>query len=126
MVDLCDQLIELKKKNKNILMTTKLLETMRDLYSEDKRTWKCEALNQFLVVDHLGRIGGCHNRGFTASIFDLPTKWNSPEFKKLKETYHECTECTYLCYILYSIHGSPSGYISLAKDQWRNAKFLFK
>jgi MoaA/NifB/PqqE/SkfB family radical SAM enzyme len=126
MVDLCNQLIELKKKNKKILMTTKLLETMRDIYQEDKRTWKCEALNQFLVVDHLGRIGGCHSRSFTASVFDLPQKWSSPEFKALRETYHECTQCTYLCYILYSIHGSPSGYISLAKDQWRNAKLLFK
>ncbi len=126
MVDLCNQLIEMKKKNTKILMTTKLLEAMRDLYANDRRTWKCEALKQFLVVDHLGRVGGCHSRNFSASVFDLPQKWNSPEFRALRETYHGCTQCTYLCYVLYSIHGSPSGYVSLARDQWKNAKLLFK
>jgi hypothetical protein len=26
----------------------------------------------FLVVDHLGRIAGCHSHNFAGSIFDLP------------------------------------------------------
>jgi MoaA/NifB/PqqE/SkfB family radical SAM enzyme len=127
MVNLCNRLIEMKKKNKKILMTDKLLQALRGLYEEDsKRTWKCQALNSFLVIDHLGRIAGCHSHNFAASIFDLPNKWKSPEFKNLRKTYHECAKCNYLCYVFYSIYGSPSGHIALAKDQWKNAKLLFK
>jgi MoaA/NifB/PqqE/SkfB family radical SAM enzyme len=127
MVNLCNQLIEMKKKNKKILMTDKLLEALRGLYEEDtKRTWKCQALNNFLVVDHLGRIAGCHSHNFAASIFDLPKKWRSQEFKDLRKKYRECNKCNYLCYVFYSIYGSPSGHLALAKDQWRNAKLLLK
>jgi MoaA/NifB/PqqE/SkfB family radical SAM enzyme len=126
MVNLCNQLIELKKKNKKILMTTKLIEALRALFEEDKRVWKCQALKNFLVVDHLGRIAGCHSHNFAGTIFDLPEKWKSPEFKKLRETYHDCRQCNYLCYVFYSLHGSPGGHLSLAKDQWKNARLLLK
>jgi MoaA/NifB/PqqE/SkfB family radical SAM enzyme len=127
MVNLCNSIMEMKKKNKKILMTDKLLIALRSMYEEDyKRTWKCQALNQFLVVDHLGRVAGCHSHNFAGSVFDLPTKWKSPKFKELRETYHECTQCNYLCYVFYSLYGSPLGHIALAKDQWKNAKLLFK
>ncbi|MDR1993558.1 MAG: radical SAM protein [Nitrososphaerota archaeon] len=127
MVNLCDQLIETMKKNKNILMTKKLLQALRGLYeTKEQRTWKCQALNQFLVVDHLGRVSGCHNHNFTCSIFDLPTQWKNKKFKTLQETYHNCTQCNYLCYIAYSLYGSPKSIISLACDQWKNIKILFK
>jgi MoaA/NifB/PqqE/SkfB family radical SAM enzyme len=106
-------------------MTTKLLEALRELF-EGKRIWKCRALKNFLVVDHLGRIAGCHSHNFAGSIFDLPKDWNSPEFRKLREIYHDCSLCNYLCYVAYSLHGSPSGHFSLAMDQWKNAKLLFR
>lgn len=125
MVDLCNKLIEMKKTNNQILMTTKLLEALRELF-EDKRIWKCRALKNFLVVDHLGRIAGCHSHNFAGSIFDLPKDWNSPKFKELRATYHDCSQCNYLCYVAYSLHGSPSGHFSLALDQWRNTKLLFR
>ena len=125
MVDLCNKLIEMKKTNNKILMTTKLLEALRELF-EGKRIWKCRALRNFLVVDHLGRIAGCHSHNFAGSIFDLPKDWNSPEFRKLREIYHDCSLCNYLCYVAYSLHGSPSGHFSLAIDQWKNAKLLFR
>ncbi len=124
MAKLCDSLIEMKNNNKNILITTKLLKAVKSLYEEDKRTWNCQALKNFLVVDHLGRIAGCHNLNFTGSIFDLKKQWNTQEFKTLRQNYHKCTNCTYLCYIFYSIHGSPYGHLLLAKDQWRNSKFI--
>jgi MoaA/NifB/PqqE/SkfB family radical SAM enzyme len=126
MVKLCDSLIEMKKKNKRILMTTRLLKALRSLFSEDKRTWNCYALQNFFVIDHNGRIAGCHSHNFAASVFDLPKIWNSGEFGLLRKTYRECTQCTYLCYIFYSLHGSPYGNISLAKDQWRNSSLLLK
>ena len=126
MVRLCDSLIEMKKKNKRILMTTKLLKALRSLYSEDRRTWNCRALQNFFVIDHKGRIAGCHIHNFAASVFDLPKIWNSGQFNTLRKTYNECTQCTYLCYIFYSLHGSPYGNLSLAKDQWKNSKLLFR
>jgi MoaA/NifB/PqqE/SkfB family radical SAM enzyme len=126
MVKLCDSLIEMKKTNKNILMTTKLLKALRSLYSEDKRTWNCRALRNFFVIDHLGRIAGCHSHNFAGSVFDLPKTWGSEKFNSLRKTYYKCTQCTYLCYIFYSLHGSPYGNLMLAKDQWKNAKLLLK
>lgn len=127
MIDLCNKLIEMQKKNKKILMTAKLMEAMRDLYSEgEKRDWKCQALRNFLVIDHLGRISGCHHHNYLGSVFDLPTKWKSTEYEDLRRAYHDCAQCNYLCYIAYSLYSGPRGYAALAKDQWRNASMLFK
>src|SRR4030043_2276801 len=126
MVKLSDLVIEMNKTNENILITTKLLKALRNLYSEDKRTWNCRALQSFLVIDHLGRIAGCHVHNFAGSVFDLRKTWKSEKFNSLRKTYHKCTQCTYLCYIFYSLHGSPFGNLSLARDQWKNAMFLLK
>ena len=124
MVKLCDTLIEMKKKNGKILMTNKLLKVLRTLFSEGKRTWKCQALQNFLVIDHLGRIAGCHSHNFAGSVFDLPKLWKSEKFDLLRQTYNECDQCAYLCYIFYSLYGSPSGNLALAKEQWKNAKLF--
>jgi MoaA/NifB/PqqE/SkfB family radical SAM enzyme len=126
MVKLCDNLLEMKKTNKKILMTTKLLKTLKSLFLDDWRTWNCHALKSFLVIDHLGRIAGCHNHDFVGSVFDLPAAWKSQKFKSLRKTYDKCTQCTYLCYIFYSLYGTPSGHLSLAFDQWKNARLLLK
>ncbi len=125
MVDLCDSLVEMKKKNKRILMTTRLIKAMRSLYAEDKRTWQCRALKDFFIIDHMGRVGGCHGKKFAGSVFDLPKTWDSEQFKTLRKTYQECKQCTYLCYIFYSLHSGPFGNLALAKEQWKNAKLLF-
>ncbi len=126
MINLMDSLIELKKKNPKILMTTKLLKALRSLYAVDKRTWNCQALRNFFVIDHSGRISGCHVHNIAGSVFDLPKKWKSQEFNDLRKMYRNCRQCTYLCYIFYSIHGSPYGNLLLAKDQWKNSSLLFK
>ena len=126
MVDLFDSLIEMKKKNHRILMTTKLLKALRSLYSEDRRTWNCQALQNFFIIDHSGRIAGCHIHNFAGLVFDLPKTWNSREFNQLRKTYRQCKQCTYLCYIFYSLHGSPYGNLALAMDQWKNSKLLFR
>ena len=126
MVKLCDTLIEMKKRNRNILITTQLLQALKTLFKEGKRTWNCQALQNFLVLDHLGRIAGCHNHAFLGSVFDLPKIWHSEKFDLLRKTYNECTQCAYLCYIFYSLHGSPYGNLMLAKDQWKNARFLLE
>ena len=127
MVKLCDTLIEMRKNNNKILITDKVLKALRSLFSEEKRVWDCQALKNFLVIDHLGRIAGCHNQNIAATIFDLPKMWNSKEFNSLRKMYNSCSQCNYLCYIAYSLHGSPYGNLLIVKDHWKNAKlFLSK
>jgi MoaA/NifB/PqqE/SkfB family radical SAM enzyme len=124
MISLCDELLKLKKNNSRILMTNKLLKAMRSLYAEERRTWKCKALDEFLIVDHMGRVGGCHNQHFAGTIFDLPKTWGSQEFDGLRKKYSKCEQCTYLCYIFYSLHSGPYGNLALAREQWKNAKLI--
>ena len=126
MVKLCDSLIELKSKNNNVLVTTKILKVIRDFYSEGKRTWRCRALQNFFVIDHLGRVAGCHLHKPVASIFDLPKAWKSEEFEFLRRTYARCDRCTYLCYIFYSLHGTVPGNLQLAQDRWKSAALFLK
>jgi len=126
MVNLCDFLIEMKKKNSKILMTKKILKAVKNLYLTGKRTWKCRALQNFFVIDHLGRVAGCHLHNPVASILDLPKAWNGPKFEALRKTYSKCTQCTYLCYIFYSIHGTVSGNLQIAREQWKNAKLFWQ
>ena len=126
MITLCDSLIDMQRKNSNILMTTKILEAVKNLYSEGKRTWKCQALKSFFVVDHLGRVAGCHLHKPVSSILELPRAWNSEEFNNLRKIYAECTQCTYLCYIFYSLHGSIIGNLQLAQERWKNAGMFLK
>jgi MoaA/NifB/PqqE/SkfB family radical SAM enzyme len=126
MVNLCNSLIDMKKKNSNVLMTTKLLKAIKNLYSTGKRTWRCRALQNFFVIDHLGRVAGCHLHHPVASIFDLSKVWNSPKFDVLRETYSKCARCTYLCYIFYSLHGGVLGNFQVAQEQWKNAKLFLK
>jgi hypothetical protein len=106
-------------------MTNKLIKAMRSLYAENKRTWHCKALQDFFIVDHLGRVGGCHGQYFSGSVFDLPKLWEGKDFEILRQTYSRCEQCTYLCYIFYSLHSGPFGNLALAKEQWKNAKLLF-
>jgi MoaA/NifB/PqqE/SkfB family radical SAM enzyme len=126
MIELCDSLIELKKKDQNVLITDKVLEAMKQLYVNGERTWKCRALQNFFMIDHLGRVAGCHLTSPTTTIFELPKVWNSPQLAKLRKTARNCAKCTYLCYIFYSIHGTVIGNLQLAQDRWRNAKMLLK
>jgi MoaA/NifB/PqqE/SkfB family radical SAM enzyme len=126
MIKLCDTLREMKKTNKLMLITDKLLKTLRSLYAEEKRTWNCKALQNFLVVDHLGRVAGCHNHTYAGSIFDLSKNWKSEKYNTLREQYKTCTQCTYLCYIFYSLYGTPSKNLSLAREQWKSASLLLK
>ena len=125
MVELCDNLIKMKEKHSKILMTTEVLEAVRNLYS-GRRTWKCRALRNFFMIDHLGRVASCHVHNAVASIFDLPMVWNSPEFKDLRKIISECTQCTYLCYIFYSLHGGVLGNLQIAREHWKNASLLLK
>jgi MoaA/NifB/PqqE/SkfB family radical SAM enzyme len=123
-VSLCDSLIKMKRTNSNILMTTKLLKAIRNFYQRGKRSWECRALQNFFMIDHAGKVAGCHLHDPTATIFDLPRLWNSSKLDELRETYKNCTKCMYLCYIFYSLHGSVLGNLQIAYDRWRNARIL--
>jgi len=126
MVSLCDSLSRLKKKNGLVLMTDRILGAVRTLYAEGRRTWRCQALQNFLVVDHLGRVAGCHLNNPVSSIFDLPRVWNSERMNKLRAGYSQCTRCAYLCYIFYSVHGTVLGNLQIARERWKSAPLLLK
>ena len=120
----CGELMELKKKEHGIFITTKVLKALKDFFSDGQRTWKCEALRGFFIVDHLGRAAGCHLRQPVASIFELYDQWNSEKFEGLRKEFSRCDRCTYLCYIVYSLHASIRGNMEIIHDQWRNVGLL--
>ena len=122
----CDTLIEMKKESEYIYITKKTLEAIKHLALTGERIWKCKALKNFLVIDHLGRVSGCHCREPVASIFDLPKIWKSPVIEKLRSEYSQCKNCTYLCYIFYSIHTGLTGILDIIFDQWRSIKAYLK
>jgi MoaA/NifB/PqqE/SkfB family radical SAM enzyme len=126
MVNLCDSLAALNRKNGQILITNRILEAVKTLYSENKRTWRCHALQNFLMIDNLGRVAGCHLNDPVASIDDLPDLWNSDKFEGLRQRYDNCTRCTYLCYIFYSLHGTVAGNLQVAADRWRSVALFLK
>jgi MoaA/NifB/PqqE/SkfB family radical SAM enzyme len=126
MVDLCDSLKTLKRQNPKLLITDKILQALRTLYSENKRTWRCRALQNFLMVDHLGRVSGCHIHEPVASIYDIANLWNNEKLNLLRESYTNCSQCTYLCYIFYSLYGTVTGNLQVARERWRNAPLLLK
>jgi len=126
LADVCSTLKRMKRENGFIYITDKTLDAVRHLALTGERTWKCKALRNFLVVDHRGRVAGCHSREPVASIFDLPEVWDSPRFDELRRRYSECTNCAYLCYIFYSVHVGFSGLIEILRDQWKNANLLIR
>jgi MoaA/NifB/PqqE/SkfB family radical SAM enzyme len=126
MINLCNSVNRIRAKDKNLFMTTKLLKAVRNLYSTGERTWECRALQGFFVIDHLGRVSGCHIHDPVASIFDLPQAWNSARFNGLRRTYKKCMECSYLCYMFYSLHGGVLGNLQIAQEKWRGSKLLLR
>jgi len=102
------------------------LKAVKTLYSENTRTWTCHALETFLMVDHLGKVAGCHLYDPVATIYDLPRVWNSEKFNDLRKEYSRCSRCTYLCYIFYSLHGTVIGNLEIAREKWRSAALFLR
>ncbi len=124
LVKVCDTLMEMKKERNGILITNRTLTAMRNFFLTGRRTWRCQALNGFFMVDHLGRVAGCHCISPAASVFELLDVWDSPKFDRLRKEYSACDRCSYLCYIFYSLHSSVMGNIEIIRDQWKNVKML--
>ena len=121
----CDELMEMKKENPYIYITGKTLKAMKHLALTGERIWKCKALESFLVVDHLGRVSGCHCREPIASLFDLKRIWKNHKIKMLRKEFSQCKNCTYLCYIFYSVHGGLTGLLEIILDQWKSIKISY-
>jgi len=124
MAKVCDGLARMKKERSGVFITTKTLEAMKNYFLTGQRTWECKALKSFLMVDSMGRVAGCHRQEPAASVLELKDSWDSPRFGELRKQYNQCTQCIYLCYIFYSIHGSVISNLSLARDQWKNIAML--
>lgn len=121
---ICEALLEKKSEGQEILITKKMLNALRELYLNGRRTWQCKALQSFFTIDPSGNVAGCHLQKPVAKIFELPDLWDSESFESLRKTYRRCTKCSYMCYLFYSIHANVSGNIEVIKDQWQNAKKL--
>lgn len=119
-----EALLEMKKHREGIFVTEKMLNALREFFLRGRRTWKCRALQSFFMIDHLGRVAGCHVQKPVASIFELPEVWDSLRFEKLRKKYEKCTRCAYLCYIFYSLHSGVSGNVEILRDQWKNIRLL--
>ena len=126
MAKVCDNLIQLKKERQGVYITTQTLTALKHLFLNDKRVWKCKALEGFFMVDSLGRVAGCHRNEPVASIWELPDVWNSQKLDVLRKKYSECSQCSYLCYIFYSIHSNVRSNLGVVFDQWKNVRTLLK
>jgi len=123
--NVCDELVAMKKERQGVFITTKTLVALKQFFLEGQRTWKCGALQSFFVVDHLGRVAGCHCREPVASVFELLDVWDSLRFEGLRKEYGECNRCAYLCYIFYSLHSNVQSNLEIIRDQWKNARSLW-
>jgi MoaA/NifB/PqqE/SkfB family radical SAM enzyme len=126
MARVCQGLIEMKNECQGIYITTKTLAALKTFFLTNQRTWKCKALKSFLMVDSLGRVAGCHRKEPVGSILELPSMWETAKLDELRRENNECSQCTYLCYIFYSLHGNVRSNIGVVWDQWRNVKTLLK
>lgn len=120
----CDELLEMKKERKGVFITNKTLTALKRFFLKGVRTWECKALQSFIMVDHLGRVAGCHCQKPVATVFELHDVWKSQEFKDLRREYTDCEQCVYLCYIFYSIHSNVLGNMEIVRDQWKNAETI--
>ena len=126
LVKVLDALSDFREKSEYVYITKKTLDAVKQLALTGERTWKCKALDSFLIVDHLGRIAGCHSREPVASIFDVAEDWRGAGFEELRSEYNRCTKCSYLCYIFYSVHAGLSGTVEILRDQWKNARIFLR
>jgi MoaA/NifB/PqqE/SkfB family radical SAM enzyme len=124
MVKLCDSLVKMKRERKGIFITDKTLTALKQLFLTGERTWKCRALQNFLMVNPQGQVSGCHLYEPVAAVTELPELWDSPRFNALRRKYDACEKCTYVCYLFYSIHSGVHGSIEILQDQFKNARSL--
>jgi len=124
MAKFCDTLMNMKKRRSGIFITDKTLMALKQLFLTGERVWKCRALQNFLMVNHLGQVSGCHLHEPIAKVAELPKIWDSKRFDVLRAKYSACERCTYVCYLFYSIHSGIAGNLAIVRDQFKNAKSL--
>jgi MoaA/NifB/PqqE/SkfB family radical SAM enzyme len=120
MAKVCDSLMQMKKERRGVFITNQTLLALKHLFLSGQRTWRCQALRSFLMIDSMGRVAGCHRNEPVASVLELNDLWNSSRFNNLRRKYNGCSQCTYLCYIFYSIHGDMLSNLGIIWDQRTN------
>jgi MoaA/NifB/PqqE/SkfB family radical SAM enzyme len=116
----------MKKERRGVFITTKTLTALKQLFLNGQRNWTCHALRSFFMVDSMGMVAGCHRNKPVASVLELNDLWNSSKLDDLRRKYSECSQCTYLCYIFYSIHGDMLSNLSIIWDQRTNVGSLMR
>jgi len=98
-----ERLIQLKKSGYNILLPEKVLKIVKNYFEKDERSWECKALDNFLTIDHLGNVSGCHLKKPVTNVSELRKFWYSDKAGRIREENRKCKGCMYLCYIDYSL-----------------------
>jgi MoaA/NifB/PqqE/SkfB family radical SAM enzyme len=122
--DFCASLTKMKREYYGVFIPNKILDTLQKLFKDKERAWSCKALTSFFTADCQGRIAGCHYYPPVGEINSVLVEWNTREYEKLRNFYGKCTECTYLCYIFYSIYADIFSNAELLLDQIKNLVLL--
>jgi MoaA/NifB/PqqE/SkfB family radical SAM enzyme len=117
--------MDMKRERSGIFITDKTLLALKELFLTGSRTWKCRALQNFVMVNPRGEASGCHLYAPVAKVTELPEVWNSEKFDTLRTRYSNCQKCAYMCYLFYSIHRGIYGNIEILRDQLKNTRSLF-
>ncbi|MDI6798378.1 MAG: radical SAM protein [Candidatus Aenigmarchaeota archaeon] len=96
---------ELKNLGKKapLLLPLESLDELEHYIQTRKRKHACGALKNFLMLDHLGRISGCHLKEPVSTIYDIKDFWYSEEAEKIRRENERCNACSYICYLSYSL-----------------------
>lgn len=95
---------ELKNLGKDsMLLPPESLDELEYYILTGERRRACGAFRNFLMLDHLGRISGCHLKEPVSTIYDIKDFWHSEEAEKIRKEDERCNACSYLCYFAYSL-----------------------
>ena len=128
MVDLCNALLEMKKKNSKILITKKLLKTLRDFYAGGQKRVGMRGAQELLRR----RPRWAELRDATATTLLLQCSiclscGKAKEFNDLRQGYRDMhTMQLPMLHLLFSSGRTPLGHLAVAFDQWKNAGLVFR
>jgi len=96
---------ELKEMSKEfpIVMPSRCFDDLKYYLQTGRRREKCKAFQKFLMIDHLGRISGCHLKEPVTTLYEVKDFWNSEKAERIRAEAELCNSCSYLCYFAYSL-----------------------
>ncbi|MFH1328102.1 MAG: radical SAM protein [Candidatus Bathyarchaeota archaeon] len=94
--------LEAAEEKYPVTLDWKTTNSLKKIFTNNQRDWKCNALGSFFIVNEEGYISGCHLKPPVCKIWELPEIWETRKMNELRLDNKQCEKCTYLCYITYS------------------------